>query len=52
LSSPGCRPNRIRPEEALQWLEGLQGRVTLVDVLAPLGPESADEAWSGDADHL
>jgi len=39
-------------EEARQWLEGLQGRVTLVDVLAPLGPESADEAWSGDADHL
>ena len=39
-------------EEALQWLEGLQGRVTLGDVLAPLGPESADEAWSGDADHL
>jgi prevent-host-death family protein len=26
-------------EEARQWLEGLQGRVTLVDVLAPLSPE-------------
>jgi antitoxin (DNA-binding transcriptional repressor) of toxin-antitoxin stability system len=36
-------------EEARQWLQGLQGRVTLVDVLAPLGSESADDAWSGDA---
>ena len=36
-------------EEARQWLEGLQGRVTLVDELAPLGSESADDAWSGDA---
>ncbi len=39
-------------EEARHWLEGLQGRVTLVDPLAPLGPESADAAWSADADHL
>ena len=39
-------------EQARQWLDGLQGRVTLGDVLAPLGPESADDAWSADADHL
>ena len=39
-------------EQARQWLDGLQGRVTLVDVLAPLVPESADDAWSADADHL
>lgn len=39
-------------EEARRWLQDLQGRVTLVDLLAPLGPESADDAWSGDAGHL
>ncbi len=39
-------------EEARHWLEGLQGRVTLVDPLARLGPESADASWSADADHL
>lgn len=39
-------------EEARQWLQALQGRVTLVDLLAPLGSESADDAWSADADHL
>ncbi len=39
-------------QEARRWLEGLQGRVTLVDVLSPLGPDAADAAWSGDADHL
>jgi antitoxin (DNA-binding transcriptional repressor) of toxin-antitoxin stability system len=33
-------------------LEGLQGCVTLGDVVSPLGPEVADAAWTGDADHL
>jgi prevent-host-death family protein len=33
-------------------LEGLKGRVTLADVVSPLGPEVADAAWTGDADHL
>ncbi|MFO7630823.1 MAG: type II toxin-antitoxin system prevent-host-death family antitoxin [Prochlorococcaceae cyanobacterium] len=33
-------------------LEGLTGRVTLVDVVSPLEPDTADAAWSGDADHL
>lgn len=39
-------------QDALQWLQGLQGRVTLVDVVSPLDPDTADGAWSGDADHL
>ena len=39
-------------EEARHWREGLQGRVTLVDPLAPLGPESGDAAWNADGDHL
>ena len=39
-------------QAARQWLQGLQGRVTLVDVVSPLGPETADAAWSGDVDHL
>ena len=29
-------------QSARQWLEGLQGRVTLVDVVSPLGPDTAD----------
>lgn len=57
ITSRGCVIARLLAEqdpaeEAHPWLEGLQWRVTLVDVLAPLGPESADEAWSGDADPL
>ncbi|MFM8276269.1 MAG: hypothetical protein ACKN89_04620 [Cyanobium sp.] len=39
-------------EAAREWLEELKGRVTLVDVVSPLGSELADAAWSGDADHL
>ena len=39
-------------EQARRWLQGLQDRVSLVDVVSPLGPETADGAWSGDADHL
>ena len=39
-------------EAAREWLQGLQGRVTLVDVVSPLEPDLADAAWSGDADHL
>jgi antitoxin (DNA-binding transcriptional repressor) of toxin-antitoxin stability system len=39
-------------EAAREWLEKLKGRVTLVDVVSPLGPDLADGAWSGDADHL
>ena len=39
-------------QAARQWLEELQGRVTLVDVVSPLEPDLADAAWSGDADHL
>lgn len=39
-------------QAARQWLQGLQGRVTLVEVVSPLGPDMADGAWSGDADHL
>jgi len=39
-------------EQARRWLEGLQERVSLGDVVSPLGPETADAAWSGDADHL
>lgn len=39
-------------QAARQWLEELQGRVTLVDVVSPLEPAMADAAWSGDADHL
>jgi len=39
-------------QEARRWLENLKGRVTLVDVLSPLGPDATDAAWSGDADHL
>ena len=37
-------------ETARQWLEALQGRVTLLDELAPLGPESANDSRSADAD--
>ena len=37
---------------ARQWLDELQGRVTLVHVVSPLEPAMADAAWSGDADHL
>jgi len=39
-------------QAAREWLEKLKGRVTLVDVVSPLGPDLADGAWSGDADHL
>ncbi len=39
-------------QEARRWLESLQGRVTLGDVLSPLGPDTADADWTGDADHL
>ena len=39
-------------QAARQWLEELNGRVTLVDVVSPLEPDLADAAWSGDADHL
>ena len=38
--------------DARRWLDGLKGRVALVDVLSPLEPDTADAAWSGDADHL
>jgi hypothetical protein len=37
-------------EAACQWLDELQGRVMLVDVVSPLEPDLADAAWSGDAD--
>lgn len=37
-------------EEVRQWLKGLRERLTLVDVVAPRGPESAD-ACSADDDH-
>ena len=39
-------------QAARDWLEALKGRVTLVDVVSPLGPDLADAAWGGDADHL
>lgn len=39
-------------QAARQWLEDLQGRVTLVDVVSPLEPDRGEAAWSGDADHL
>ncbi|MFO8237526.1 MAG: type II toxin-antitoxin system prevent-host-death family antitoxin [Prochlorococcaceae cyanobacterium] len=39
-------------QAAREWLEELKGRVTLVDVVSPLGPDLADGAWGGDADHL
>ena len=39
-------------QAALEWLETLKGRVTLVDVVSPLEPDMADAAWGGDADHL
>ena len=38
--------------DARRWLDSLQGRVALVDVVSPLEPDTADAAWSGDADHL
>ena len=38
--------------DARRWLDNLKGRVALVDVLSPLGSDSAEAAWSGDADHL
>ena len=38
--------------DARRWLDGLKGRVALVDVLSPLEADTADGAWSGDADHL
>jgi prevent-host-death family protein len=41
-----------RAQATLEWLEGLQGRVTLVGVVSLLGPDLADAAWGGDADHL
>ena len=39
-------------QAARQWLEELNGRVTLADVVSPLEPDLADATWSGDADHL
>ena len=39
-------------QAARQWLDELNGRVTLVAVVSPLEPDRADAAWSGDADHL
>ena len=39
-------------QAARQWLEELNNRVKLVDVVSPLDPDMADVAWSGDADHL
>ena len=39
-------------QAAREWLEELKGRVPLADVVSPLGPDLADTAWSGDADHL
>lgn len=39
-------------QAALEWLETLKGRVTLVDVVSPLEPDMADAAWGGDVDHL
>jgi len=39
-------------QAAREWLEKLKSRVTLVDVVSPLGSDLADAAWSGDADHL
>lgn len=39
-------------QAARLWLQGLQGRVMLVDVLLPLGADTTDDAWSGDANHL
>mgnify|MGYP006283070361 FL=1 len=38
--------------DARRWLDSLKGRVALVDVVSPLEPDTADAAWSGDADHL
>jgi antitoxin (DNA-binding transcriptional repressor) of toxin-antitoxin stability system len=38
--------------EARRWLDSLKGRVALVDVVSPLGPDTAETAWRGDADHL
>jgi hypothetical protein len=38
--------------DARRWLDGLKGRVALVDVLSPLEADTVDGAWSGDADHL
>ena len=35
-------------QAARQWLENLQGRVTLLDVVSPLEPDLADRAWSGE----
>lgn len=39
-------------QSARQWLDALQGRVKLVDVVSPLEPDMADTAWGGDADNL
>ena len=39
-------------QAARLWLQGLQGRVMLVDVLLPLGADTTDNDWSGDANHL
>jgi antitoxin (DNA-binding transcriptional repressor) of toxin-antitoxin stability system len=39
-------------QAARQWLNELNGRVKLVDVMSPLEPDLADAAWSGDAIHL
>ena len=39
-------------QTARLWLQGQQGRVMLVDVLLPLGADTADDAWGGDASHL
>ena len=39
-------------QEARRWLDELNGRVALLDVLSPLGPDATETAWGGDADHL
>lgn len=39
-------------QQARQWFDGLQGRVRLGDVLAPLDGDVRDAAWSADANHL
>ena len=39
-------------QAARDWLEALKGRVPLVEVMSPLGPDLADAAWGGDADQL
>jgi hypothetical protein len=36
----------------IAWLDALQGRVKLVDVVSPLEPDMADAGWGGDTDNL